>query len=77
MFAVIVPDAILMAFSAENRAGAIGMAIAVALRSLPARIFGMRLNLLFLLTAAVVFVRCYPQMAHLDTPWDCIFGCWP
>jgi len=55
----------------------LGMAIAVALRSLPARIFGMRLNLLFLLTAAVVFVRCYPQMAHLDTPWDCIFGCWP
>lgn len=55
----------------------LGMAIAVALRSLPARIFGMRLSLLFLLSAAVVFVRCYPQMAHLDTPWDCIFGCWP
>jgi dolichyl-phosphate-mannose-protein mannosyltransferase len=55
----------------------LGMAIAVALRSLPARIFGTRLSLLFLLSAAVVFVRCYPQMAHLDTPWDCIFGCWP
>lgn len=55
----------------------LGMAIAVALRSLPARIFGMRLSLLFLLAGAVVFVRCYPQMAHLDTPWDCIFGCWP
>jgi hypothetical protein len=55
----------------------LGMAIAVALRSLPARIFGVRLSLLFLLSAAVVFGRCYPQMAHLDTPWDCIFGCWP
>jgi dolichyl-phosphate-mannose-protein mannosyltransferase len=55
----------------------LGMAIAVALRSLPARIFGTRISLLFLLSAAVVFVKCYPQMAHLDTPWDCIFGCWP
>jgi len=55
----------------------LGVAIAVALRSLPARVFGVRLSLLFLVAAAVVFVRCYPQMAHLDVPWDCIFGCWP
>ena len=55
----------------------LGMAIAVALRSLPARVFRVRLSLVFLLSAAIVFVRCYPQMAHLDAPWDCIFGCWP
>jgi dolichyl-phosphate-mannose-protein mannosyltransferase len=55
----------------------LGMAIAVALRSLPARVFGVRISLLFLVAAAVVFVRSYPQMAHLESPWDCIFGCWP
>jgi dolichyl-phosphate-mannose-protein mannosyltransferase len=55
----------------------LGVAIAVALRSLPARVFGMRISLLIVMAAAVFFVRCYPQMAHLDTPWDCLFGCWP
>ena len=54
----------------------LGMAIAVALRSLPNRIFGVRISLLVLLAAAVVFVRCYPQMAHLEAPWDCALGCW-
>jgi len=55
----------------------LGVAIAVALRSLPARVFGVRISLLLLVAAAVFFVRCYPQMAHLDSPWDCVFGCWP
>jgi dolichyl-phosphate-mannose-protein mannosyltransferase len=55
----------------------LGVAIAVALRSLPPRILGMRISLLLLMAAAVFFVRCYPQMAHLGTPWDCLFGCWP
>ena len=55
----------------------LGVAIAVALRSLPARVFGVRISLLVLTAAAVFFVRCYPQMAHLDAPWDCVFGCWP
>lgn len=54
----------------------LGVAIAVALRSLPARVFGLRISLLFLVAAAVFFVRCYPQMAHLGSPWDCLFGCW-
>jgi hypothetical protein len=26
---------------------------------------------------AVFFMRCYPQMTHLESPWDCLFGCWP
>lgn len=55
----------------------LGVSIAVALRSLPGRIFGLRISLLVLLAAAVVFVRCYPQMAHLEAPWDCALGCWP
>jgi len=55
----------------------LGVAIAVALRSLPARVFGSRISLLFLVSAAVFFIRCYPQMAHLGAPWDCLFGCWP
>jgi len=53
------------------------VAIAVALRSLPARVFGMRISLFVLMAAAVFFLRCYPQMAHLGPPWDCLFGCWP
>jgi hypothetical protein len=55
----------------------LGVAIAVALRSLPARVFGMRISLFVLMAAAVFFLRCYPQMAHLGPPWDCLFGCWP
>lgn len=55
----------------------LGVTIAVALRSSPIRVFGVRFSLLLLLAAAVFFVRCYPQMAHLQAPWDCMFGCWP
>lgn len=55
----------------------LGMAIAVALRSLPSRIFGVRISLLVIVAAAVVFLKCYPQMAHLEAPWDCALGCWP
>jgi dolichyl-phosphate-mannose-protein mannosyltransferase len=55
----------------------LGVAVAVALRSLPARVFGTRISLLFLICAAVFFMRCYPQMTHLESPWDCLFGCWP
>jgi dolichyl-phosphate-mannose-protein mannosyltransferase len=55
----------------------LGVTIAVALRSLPPRVLGMRISLLLLMASAVFFVRCYPQMAHLGPPWDCLFGCWP
>jgi dolichyl-phosphate-mannose-protein mannosyltransferase len=55
----------------------LGVAIAVAARSLPSRVFGLRINFLLLAAAALFFVRCYPQMAHLEAPWDCTFGCWP
>jgi dolichyl-phosphate-mannose-protein mannosyltransferase len=52
-------------------------AMAVATRSLPPRLFGLRISFLLLAAAAIFFVRCYPQMAHLEAPWDCTFGCWP
>jgi dolichyl-phosphate-mannose-protein mannosyltransferase len=55
----------------------LGVGIAVATRNLPARIFGLRISFLVLAAAAIFFVRCYPQMAHLEAPWDCAFGCWP
>jgi len=55
----------------------LGVAIAVAMRGLPTRVFGMRISFLVLVAAAIVFARCYPQMAHLESPWDCTFGCWP
>jgi dolichyl-phosphate-mannose-protein mannosyltransferase len=54
----------------------LGVAIAVAARSLPARVLGLRISLLLLIAAIAVFVWCYPRMAHLDTPWDCALGCW-
>jgi dolichyl-phosphate-mannose--protein O-mannosyl transferase len=55
----------------------LGPAIAVAL-SYPARrqVFGVRLNVLLVVAAAVVFLYCYPRMAYLQSPWDCMFGCW-
>ncbi len=54
----------------------LGVAMAVALRSLPRSIFGVRVSLIVLIAAAVVFVWCYPRMTHLDPPWDCALGCW-
>ncbi|HLH06884.1 MAG TPA: phospholipid carrier-dependent glycosyltransferase [Terriglobales bacterium] len=54
----------------------LGVTIAVAMRGLPSRIFGLRISLILLLAAAVIFLRCYPRMMHLDAPWDCALGCW-
>ncbi|HEX4542527.1 MAG TPA: phospholipid carrier-dependent glycosyltransferase [Candidatus Acidoferrum sp.] len=54
----------------------LGVAIAIALRSLPQSIFGVRVSLVVFLAAAIVFLWCYPRMAHLDSPWDCALGCW-
>jgi dolichyl-phosphate-mannose-protein mannosyltransferase len=55
----------------------LGVGLAVATRGLPPRVLGMRINFLLLAAAAVFFLRCYPQMAHFEAPWDCAFGCWP
>lgn len=55
----------------------LGVAVAVALRILPARVFGTRISMLVAVAAAIFFARSYPQMAHLEAPWDCVFGCGP
>ena len=54
----------------------LGVAIAVALRYLPERVLGVRVSLIVLVAALVVFVWCYPRMANLEAPWDCALGCW-
>jgi dolichyl-phosphate-mannose-protein mannosyltransferase len=54
----------------------LGVALALALRGLPPNVFGVRLSFVVLVAAAVVFMWCYPQMAHVGSPWDCVFGCW-
>ncbi len=33
-------------------------------------------QLLLLTAAAVFFLYCYPRMAGLEAPYDCMFGCW-
>ena len=55
----------------------LGIAIAVALHRLPARVLGVRLSLLCVVAAGCVFLFCYPRMARLDAPFDCALGCWP
>jgi len=42
--------------------------VPVALRNLPRSIFGVRVSLVVLVVAAIVFLWCYPRMAHLDSP---------
>jgi 4-amino-4-deoxy-L-arabinose transferase-like glycosyltransferase len=55
----------------------LGVAIVVMLsRIRRSQVFGVRLCLLTVLAAGVFFVRCYPQMTHLEAPWDCALGCW-
>ncbi|MHB8217809.1 MAG: phospholipid carrier-dependent glycosyltransferase [Candidatus Sulfotelmatobacter sp.] len=55
----------------------LGVAIAIALNRAQAQhILGVRLNLLILLAAIVFFLYCYPRMAALEAPYDCMFGCW-
>jgi len=55
----------------------LGVAIALALRQLPERVFGVRVATLTVLPALVIFAYCYPRMAHLPQPFDCALGCWP
>lgn len=54
----------------------LGVAVTLALRNLPRTLFGVRLSLLVLIAAGIVFLWCLPRMAHLQAPWDCMLGCW-
>jgi dolichyl-phosphate-mannose-protein mannosyltransferase len=52
------------------------VALAVSLRSAPERVFGVRISLVLLSGAGAVFLWYIPRMAHLESPWDCVLGCW-
>ena len=53
----------------------LGVTIAVALRSLPPRIFGVRISVILLMAAAAYFLHSYAHMTALQAPWDCALGC--
>jgi len=54
----------------------LGVALGIAVHRLPT-VFGMRIGVLAVTATVVIFIWCYPRMAHLDAPWDCMLGCWP
>ena len=54
----------------------LGVAIAIALRDLPARVRGIRVSFIIMVPTVIIFAWCYPRMAHLEFPWDCALGCW-
>jgi dolichyl-phosphate-mannose--protein O-mannosyl transferase len=55
----------------------LGPAIVVALHQSGAnRVRTGRICFFLVLGAAVFFMYCYPRMAYLEAPWDCMFGCW-
>jgi len=55
----------------------LGVAITIVLWRMPSpRVFGIRLSVIILLAAGVFFLYCYPRMAALQAPFDCMFGCW-
>lgn len=55
----------------------LGVATVIVLhRAQSPRLFGMRVSILLLLASAVFFLYCYPRMAALQSPYDCMFGCW-
>jgi hypothetical protein len=54
----------------------LGLLIVLALQEMPERVFGIRLSLACLILAGCAFLFCFPRMAHLESPFDCAFGCW-
>jgi dolichyl-phosphate-mannose-protein mannosyltransferase len=55
----------------------LGVSIALALKDLPPRVWGVRSATICVLAAACIFLFCFPHMAHLEAPFDCALGCWP
>ncbi len=56
----------------------LGVAIAIAMaRTQTRRLFGVRIEVPLWASAAVFFLYCYPHMASLSAPYDCMLGCWP
>lgn len=54
----------------------LGVALAVALSRLPERVYGVRISALVVLASLYIFLFCYGQMAHLQTPFDSLLGHW-
>jgi dolichyl-phosphate-mannose-protein mannosyltransferase len=55
----------------------LGVAIVLAIRRAPPRIFGVSPPLACVVAAACAFLFCFAHMAHLESPFDCALGCWP
>lgn len=54
------------------------LALPTALRQTPSyHVLGMRVSLFGVVSAALIFLYCFPQMAHLGAPYDTILGYWP
>jgi hypothetical protein len=55
----------------------LGIALVLALfRWQRKHIFGVRLSLIPVVAAMVIFLVCYPHMASLGSPWDTVLGYW-
>ena len=55
----------------------LGPVIVIALnQSSLNRTRNVRISFFLIVSAAVFFMYCYPRMAALESPWDCMFGCW-
>lgn len=55
----------------------LGPAIALSLHAeKPRQIWGVRLSVILTVAAFAFFLYCFPRMAHLEAPWDCMLGCW-
>ena len=54
------------------------LAVPTALRQQPDyNVLGVRVSLLCMVSAAVIFLYCLPQMAHLGSPYNSMLGYWP
>ncbi|HEX4783139.1 MAG TPA: phospholipid carrier-dependent glycosyltransferase [Candidatus Sulfotelmatobacter sp.] len=75
---VIIPQRRTVYYYYYGSAMFLGVALAIVLgRTQTRRLFGVRLEIPLCACAAVFFLYCYPRMASLGAPYDCMLGCWP
>jgi dolichyl-phosphate-mannose-protein mannosyltransferase len=74
---VIIPQKRLVYYYYFPPAMFLAVAIVIVLRRANSpRVFGVRVSLLLLAASAAFFIYCYPRMTGLQSPYDCMFGCW-
>jgi len=74
---VVIPQKRLVYYYYFPPAMFLGVALVIVLaRARSQRLFGVRLTVLLLLASGMFFLYCYPRMAGLQSPYDCMFGCW-